>query len=310
MSPLPPAEAEFLWGSLHAADAAKIRHSLEMHGFAVIRGILERQEIDRLRAIVRDHLTCQGVCLGLGKSQPNAAIAVPQLAFLFANENVVRLLKSILGEDQVVFTGHCDIHMNMLSGWHKDSGESFGGYFRGDYFKADECRVYKVALYLQDSDARTGFVVRSGSHRSPSLMTGEESLIETRVGDIVVFDVRISHAGQLPDPIERALKALNLALVGGDRTKTDSRMVSGLKRLYWLLLRRRERLSVFYTFGCANQYTYDFALANMSRQTKQAGEKKTRLPPELTTRLRALGVIPYDASRQTPSTRDDCDHVG
>ena len=28
--------------------------------------------------------------------------------------------------------------VNLLSGWHKDSGEDYGGYFDGDYFNSDE----------------------------------------------------------------------------------------------------------------------------------------------------------------------------
>jgi hypothetical protein len=294
-------DSEFFWEQLRDGDSAKVQRSLERDGFAVIRGILEAQEIDRLRAIVRDHLLCDGVRLGLGKSQPNAAIMVPQLGSLFANERIIRLFKSILGDDQVVFTGHCDIHMNMLSGWHKDSGEGVGGYFRGDYFTARECRVYKVAIYLQDSDSRTGFVVRRGSHRSSALMGGEELRVDTRVGDIVVFDVRISHAGQLPDLLEKALKACNLVLARGDRTKHDSRLIGACKESYWRLLRRPERMSIFYTLGCANEYTFDFAFANMVRQIKQSGRGETHLPLELTARLRALGVVPYDPSIHAPS---------
>jgi hypothetical protein len=269
---------------------------LKEDGYAVIRGLLSVTEIDRLRAIVRDHLVRCGVRFGLGKSQPNAAVAVPQLGFVFANTNIVRLFKTILGEDQVVFTGHCDIHMNMLSGWHKDSGEAFGGYFYGDYFAASECHVYKIAVYLQDSNVRAGFAIRPGSHRSPAIMCGDELPIETRVGDVVVFDVRVSHAGQLPDLVEKGLKALNSLFTRGDRTKADNRLVGALKAFYWKLVRRRERLSVFFTFGCPNEYTYDFARANMSRQTRQAGSADTKLPDELTAQLQALGVTAYDVS--------------
>jgi hypothetical protein len=54
----------------------------------------------------------------LGKTQPNASVALPELASVFAHERVVTLVKTVLGDDKVVFTGHCDAHMNMLSGWH------------------------------------------------------------------------------------------------------------------------------------------------------------------------------------------------
>lgn len=288
--------SEFSLETCWKDQGARLRRALKDDGFAVIRGLLSVTEIAGLRAIVRDHLVRRGVRFGLGKSQPNAAIAVPQLGFVFANDNIVRLFKTILGEDQVVFTGHCDIHMNMLSGWHKDSGEAFGGYFRGDYFAASECRVYKIAVYLQDSDVRAGLAIRPGSHRTPTLMFADEVRIATRVGDVVVFDVRASHAGQLPDPVEKGIKALNSLFTRGDRTKPDSRLAGALKALYWKLIRRRERLSVFFTFGYPNEYTFDFAFANMTRQAKQVGRADTKLPDELAARLLALGVTPYDVS--------------
>ena len=112
--------------------------------------------------------------------------------------------------------------------------------------------------------------------------------------------MRASHTGQLPDLIERGIKALNYAMTLGDRTKTDSRLASILKWLYWKAVRRRERLSVFYTFGYPNRFTYDFASRNMERQTKQAGSANVQLPPELSGRLRELGVATCDVVERDP----------
>jgi hypothetical protein len=53
----------------------------------------------------------------------------------------------------------------------------------------------------------------------------------------------------------------------------DPSFVYGMRQAYWRLLGRGDRLSVFYTFGEANQFTYDFADANLRRQGRQAGEQ-------------------------------------
>ena len=300
---------EFEWSDSIPPDPSRLRESLTHAGFAVIRDVLRRDEVDRVRDALRMYLIRGGSRLGLGKTQPNASVALPDLASVFAHERIVALVKSVLGEDKVVFTGHCDAHMNMLSGWHKDSGEAFGGYFRGDYFHASDCRVYKVGIYLQDSDRRSALRVRLGSHQSASIRRGDELQIDTRVGDIVMFDVRLSHTGQQPDPIEKAIKAINVLFTRNDRTREDSRLASALKAAYWRVVGRKERLSVFFTYGSPNAHTYDFSFFNIVRQQKQSHVRDLRPPPELRERLRAMGVAAYDpATHELWSQRDGFGH--
>ena len=118
--------------------------------------------------------------------------------------------------------------------------------------------------------------------------------LATRAGDIVIFDVRLSHAGQLPDRVEQAIKALNILFTRADRTREDVRLATALKAAYWRVLRRKERLSVFFTYGRPNSHTYDFSFFNIVRQNKQSSVTDLRLPAELCARLRAMGVAAYD----------------
>ncbi len=276
-----------------------MRQALDDDGIFVVRNAVSQDEIVKLRDILLSYLSSGGLRFNLGKTQPNAAEKVPALAFLFAHPQILTVVKQVLGEDSVVFTGHCDIHMNALSGWHKDSGETVpGGYFTGPYMTSDECRVFKVAIYLQDTGRRDGFTARLGSHRATDLNVGEEAAVRSRTGDIVVFDVRITHTGQLPDPVEKGIKALGLALKRGQRDRQDVGWVSRSKALYWKLIRRRDRLSVFFTYGAPNDFTSDFARSNMSRQARQ--DKATGsngLPPVLIEALESQGVRLSDALR-------------
>jgi len=217
---------------------------------------------------------------------------VPELPFIFAHPRILTVLKQVLGETDVVFTGHCDIHMNMLSGWHKDSGETVpGGYFTGPYMTSSDCRVFKVAIYLQDTGRRDGFTARLGSHRETDLSVGNEISVQSLVGDIVVFDVRITHTGQLPDPFEKGLKGLSLAFNRGQRDRQDKAWICRVKALYWKLIGRRDRLSVFFTYGAPNTFTEDFAKANLGRQARQGGATGSAgLPPKLIEALECEGV--------------------
>lgn len=279
--------------------AARMRKALDDDGIFVVRNALSQNEISDLRDIVRGHLSRRGLRFSLGKTQPNAAGELPELAFIFAHPGILSVVKQVIGETDVVFTGHCDIHMNMLSGWHKDSGETVpGGYFTGPYMTAADCRVYKVAVYLQDTGRRDGFTARLGSHRHTDLSIGDKVNVQSRAGDIVVFDVRITHTGQLPDPVEKGLKGLSLALNRRERDREDPTGVSRLKAVYWKLIGRRDRLSVFFTYGAPNAFTYDFAEANMNRQTRQGATGGSGgLPPNLTAALASEGVKVFDALR-------------
>jgi hypothetical protein len=278
-------------------SAQDMRQALHDDGIFVVCNALSQAEIGELREVLLRHLPGRGLRFNLGKTQPNAAIKVPDLAFIFAHPRILTVLKHVLGETNVVFTGHCDIHMNMLSGWHKDSGESVpGGYFTGPYMTSADCRVFKVAIYLQDTGRRDGFTARLGSHHETDLTVGKQINVQSRTGDIVVFDVRITHTGQLPDPVEKGLKGLSLAVNRGQRHREDPAWVSHVKSLYWKLIGRRDRLSVFFTFGAANTFTYDFARANMDRQAREgAARDSAGLPRKLREALESEGVKLSDA---------------
>lgn len=278
------------------ASGRAMRAALDHEGVFVLRGLLSEVEIHRLRGQVSARLQQGGRRLALGRTQPGAAI-LPELGWALAHPKIVAVFRAILGADGLLFTGHCDIHRNVVSGWHKDSGETYGGYFTGDYFAADECRVYKAAIYLQDAGERDALRVRLGSHRDPDLHAGREAKLRTRAGDVVFFDVRLNHCGQLPDRVERGIKVLAKLATGGSRAKEEPVWVSRLRETYMRARGREDRLSVFFTYGAANRFTEEFAAANMRRQLRQAGEPEASLPPGLVRALEEQGVPLCEAAR-------------
>jgi len=280
-----------------AARAAEIRTTLERDGVFVVRGLLTESEIARAREQVSARLQRGGRRLALGRTQPGAAI-LPELGWVLAHPRIVAVFRTLLGPHELRFTGHCDIHRNIVSGWHKDSGETYGGYFTGDYFAADDCRVYKAAIYLQDAGERDALRVRLGSHRSADLLAGREVKVLTKRGDVVFFDVRLNHCGQIPDRIERGIQLVAKVATRGSRAKQEPTWVSGLREAYLRARGREDRLSVFFTYGAANRYTEEFAAANMRRQLRQAGAPEAALAPGLVRALQEQGVPLCEAARE------------
>jgi len=279
-------------------DAAVDRRTqLERDGFVVVRDFLAAEEIDRLRGVVSRFFRKGGVLFHLGKTQPNAAIECPDLAFLFSEPKVVDLFREVFAQDDILFTGHCDIHEDVFSRWHKDTHDS--AYFEESCFTPD-CRIYKMGVYLQDHPRTGGLTVRPGSHRKPEMDSGPGIHLGSRAGDVIVFDVRLDHHGRAPDAVDQGLHWLSQAIKKGLgaifpalRQPGDVAFVHRLKRGYEALIGRPRKQSVFFTFGAPNRFSHQFARASMARQLRQYEGQPASYPEGLVDRLRAAGVEVY-----------------
>ena len=100
-----------------------MRETFTRDGFVIARGLLEGAEIARLRAALLDHFSRQWEPEGLGCHQPRAALEIPSIGWIFSHPGIAATVKELTGSPTPVFTTNCDAHMNMLSWWHKDTGE-------------------------------------------------------------------------------------------------------------------------------------------------------------------------------------------
>ena len=207
---------------MSAADD-HLASEIERNGFAVIPKFFDAAEIAHLREIAVTHLKSGGIPFVPGVVQPNAAVEVPALGWLYESDKVISLFRRALGRDDIVFTGHCDLQRDLRSGWHKDSGAAPGDYFNGAYFAADDCKVYKIGVYLEDhvGDAK-GLTIQPATHRTQMIDRSDPGVpLDTKAGDVILFDVRLTHRGQKPDflgrgfhLVARLLQSLGLRLNG------------------------------------------------------------------------------------------------
>ena len=288
-------------------DIATMRAKLETDGYVVVPGLFSPDDIARLRSAVSGFFQSGGVIFNLGQTQPNAAIECPQIGWLFSDPRVVSLFQAIYDTPKVLFTGHCDIHKDMFSSWHKDTGTN-DSYFDEDCFVPD-CRVFKMAVYLQDHQDGQGLTVVPGSHhrRAWGRDDREGVSLKSRAGDAVVFDVRLDHHGRLPSAFEtlmlrasRVTKRVLGTVFPAFRKPGDIRLIYGLRRLLANLTGQSMRMSVFFTFGPPNRFAQQFARNNMDRQLAQyADGMGGAYPAGLVEKLTAQGVEVY---RGEPTT--------
>jgi hypothetical protein len=261
------------------------REAIERDGFFIVRNLLSPAEIARLRGELREHFAHHRHFEGLGKHQPNAAIEVPAAGWIFAHPGIVAVFRELTECANPVFTTNCDMHSNMLSWWHKDTSENAGGCFKGDYFGKPSVGVYRAGIYLQDHDGDgRGLRVRPGSHHTRSIDEGAPQVLSTRAGDVIFFDMRLTHAGQLADPVEYLLLRL-------DTHFRLARMGYRLKEGWRRLLRRPDKMSIFFTYGGAGQDTADFCKFEAEDKRRRGRPEAQKVSRELVRDLAAQQVV-------------------
>lgn len=240
------------------------KEQLKTKGFVILKDIYTVEEVKDLRRILSNHFKKNGISIHEGKAQPNALLHVPELKKYIFNDKIINALKELLDEEELMFTFHSDIHKSLKSGWHKDDGTSQGlGYF-GEYtYDYEDCRVIKLGVYLQNHHKnKSGLTVRPGSHRHKELFFGKEEYAPTEIGDVVAFDVRINHTGQInPTPYPFLNRIISKFNINPRRAKKVSDKLFG------------DRYALFFTYGKNNHFTETFAKANMDRQEAQTGVK-------------------------------------
>lgn len=261
-----------------------MRAAIERDGYVVARNLLTREEVAALRGALLGHFSRQWHWEGLGKHQPAAASEIPAISWIFAHPRIVEAFVELTGSSELVFTANCDAHMNMLSWWHKDTNENGGGCFKGDYYGRGPLGVYRAGIYMQDHDRDGhGLHVRPGSQHTRAAQDGPVETLATRAGDVVFFDPRLSHAGQLMDPVEYVL------LRAGRRLRVPA-LAHRAKEGWRRLVGKQPKLSIFFTYGARGQDTDDYCVFEAEERRRSGRPNAMALPPGLLSSLAAQRV--------------------
>jgi hypothetical protein len=185
-------------------------------GFTIVKGVFTEDEVSFLRKEALEYFnTGGGFPLNTGRAKPGwirEPLLLPVYE-LWKSKNIEKIIGNVVGEE-VSFVGHSDLHMNLTVGWHKDrlNGEARKRYEKNSPWESvngQTMKLYKTLLYLQPHDGgANGLTVKSGSHLYESMTRGEDVRIRTDVGDMVVFDQRITHKGGYTGGYQRYLISL------------------------------------------------------------------------------------------------------
>lgn len=227
-------------------------------GYVTFKSVLTPEEIDKLRKAVSNYFEKEGRYLDFGKTQPDAFAKLPDIRWVLCHEGILDAVRKAIGSDDLRYTYHSDIHKNVLGNWHTDTQ----AYFTAEEVLTDQFRVFKVGIYLQDHSENTqGLTVCEGSQDTGVIDSVHVKPVPTSAGDIIVFDVRILHHGDMKNFAEKVIG--KVVRSNGVKYRINS----------WTraMLGRTDKLSLFFTFGVNNGTTREFAVRNMARQNKQNG---------------------------------------
>lgn len=185
-----------------------LRRNLAVHGYAHVVGLLNRSEVGGLRATAEDY--CYGAVrkalpLSYGGYSVPGFLDIPEFEsarWLPEDPRVHTLLRAAFAGSDYRFASHNDVGCDFVGVWHKDVLRgNVANYQVCDVWSEDNTgaqhEVYKVMFYLQDHEHDDeALKVIPGSHidRRTPWERGYTAL-HPHMGDTVIFDQRLSHAG-------------------------------------------------------------------------------------------------------------------
>lgn len=264
---------------------------MQARGYSLVRDAITPEVIAELKSAVKTHFLTGGTTFYGGKYQLRSFHAVPEVARILFSEQIAQVIRRHTPSGTVLLTGECDLMMNTVSGWHKDITDDMR--LDPSIFGDREFTVYKLAIYLQDQEqtSPTAFRVRPGSHHCQDGSTLPEARLGTRAGDVVIFDVRLDHAGQPATTGDRILHRLCAALARAFRADPEAWFTRLRARLSRLMGGTPDRLAVFLTFGPDTLATRIYEAAGRHRH----GPPPAPLAPESQAALALLGLAMIDA---------------
>ncbi len=175
------------------------------HGIVILKEYIGRDTQSTLRSLLEGKISKgakQASILHL-KDYPKAdfllgdVLAVRELErfnCIFFGSESIEAIKALLNTDELLYWGDSSIQFGEAArGFHKDNVD------RGDGTQDDWSREYdlvRCGFYFQDHTQHSGGLkVRLGSHNIPNHLDGPIADICSQYGDLVIWNMRLTHSG-------------------------------------------------------------------------------------------------------------------
>lgn len=182
--------------------------SFNENGFLHVRNFLSKDQVQELRSemlrAVKEGIAWKKTKYGqTGYGIQDLFNKLPKTKWLSREPRLMAMLKQLLGNDIADINDNGAAVGLVNKVWHKDNEyytreEERKGYeldWKPDY------KVTRAVYYLQEHKKHSGALgVKAGSHKIQNLKGGKPVIVDNDAGDLIIFDTRLTHAGNVPVP--------------------------------------------------------------------------------------------------------------
>lgn len=183
---------------------------LKEDGYIIIKNFYTPKDILTMRQIILHNMKYKKNMFITGNNSGSKPDFLRDPSF----KNIISLLKinDIHHIMKQVFNApfhlcsHNDIGLNRIVNWHKDTlNNEYKIYQKTNIWtkhEGESHEIYKFLIYLQDhSNNNDGLQLIEKSHSNPIIELGStyKKYINSSIGDVIIFDQRITHRGSSSD---------------------------------------------------------------------------------------------------------------
>jgi ectoine hydroxylase-related dioxygenase (phytanoyl-CoA dioxygenase family) len=180
---------------------------LKNKGYIIIKNFYTLNEIIEMRKIILYNMKIKKNMLILGNNSGSKPNFLNDKNYIFLTKilklnDIHKIMNSIFNAPfHLCF--HNDIGLNRIVNWHKDTlNNQYKHYQKTDIWSehnGEKHEIYKFLIYLEDhSFDNNGLCLIEESHldRNINIDLNKQKYIHNQIGDVIIFDQRITHRGQ------------------------------------------------------------------------------------------------------------------
>lgn len=267
--------------------------ALRVHGYTVVEQLLDNSEVEHLRNVAVetiDRLEQAGLTTidhgveGDIRASSCDLLSIPALRGVLLDSRLLQVISQLLGGEPCYF-GDSSLRVGKTGAraWHRDNVDRIRS--QGGLDWHDPYTLLRCGLYLQDQSSHSGgLALRPGSNRPGRRLPTLPKLVAARAGDLVAWDLRTVHSGEVVRLRGLPRVALN--------PRVQTRLPEALR-----VPDDRERIVLFMTFGLAGPQLDHFIGYGKTRDYMRISWKSSRFGAEVweeaaNSGLRVLHPIP------------------
>ncbi|HEY7829986.1 MAG TPA: phytanoyl-CoA dioxygenase family protein [Solirubrobacteraceae bacterium] len=255
-------------------------------GYTLVRGLFEAEEVERLRSRVTEtfaEMEQQGrvggdsATEGTIKGMDGDLLSIPSLRDVLLDPRILKTVGELLGGAPVYFgDSSVRIGVNGMRAWHRDNVDRrkwrWGPDWHGSY------PLLRCGLYLQDHSRHSGgLALRPRSHDAKYLLPTLPKLVGSKAGDLVVWNLRTLHSGEVVRM--RGLPTLPLS------PRLQSRLPTRMRVPY-----EKERIVLFMGFALPDRHLDNYLAYLKTRDYMRGSWSHSRFGPEVWEQAEKAGL--------------------